>query len=74
MIFDIGWRIKRRKIFELGIIKKKRRRKMEKEQGENIWRREIFFAEKNKKGEGKGGKYLGKENIHLRRRKKHRRK
>ena len=39
---------------------------MEKEQGENIWRREIFFAEKNKKGEGK---YLGKENIHLRRKK-----
>ena len=36
---------------------------MEKEQGENIWRREIFFAEKNKKGEGKGGKYL--ENINI---------
>ena len=30
----------------------------------------IFFAEKNKKGEEKRGKYLEKENIFLQRRRK----
>ena len=37
---------------------------MEKEKEENIWRRKIFFAEK-KNGEGKGEKYLEKENIFI---------
>ena len=52
-------------------------RKMEKEKEENIWRREIFFADEKEKEkrEGKVRKYLEKENIYLwRRRKKQRRK
>ena len=50
---------------------------MEKEKEENIWRREIFFADEKEKEkrEGKVRKYLEKENIYLwRRRKKQRRK
>ena len=32
----------------------------------NIWRRKIyFFSEEKKNGEGKGGKYLEKENIFI---------
>ena len=30
---------------------------------ENIWRREIYFLWRRKNGEGKGGKYLKKENV-----------
>ena len=44
---------------------------MEKEKEENIWRREIFFADEKEKEkrEGKVRKYLEKENIYLWRRK-----
>ena len=47
---------------------------MEKEKEENIWRREIFFADEKEKEkrEGKVRKYLEKENIYLWRRRKNR--
>ena len=35
----------------------------EKEKGENIWRRKVFFAEMMTNGKGKGGKYLEKDNV-----------
>ena len=36
---------------------------MEKEREENIWRRITFYFRRIKNGEGKGGKYLERENI-----------
>ena len=53
-------------------VEKKKKGKREKE--ENIWRRKIsfckgegkyFFVQENKNRDGKGGKYLEKENIFL---------
>ena len=40
-----------------------RRRRMEKEKEENIWRGKTYFLEKKKSGEVKGGNYLEKENL-----------
>ena len=42
----------------------------EKEKEANIWKTTMFFAEEKQKEERKGGKYLEKENIVLRRNKK----
>ena len=40
-----------------------------KEKVEKIWRRKMyFFAERNKSGDGKGGKYSEKENVTIARR------
>ena len=41
----------------------RRRRKMEKEKEENIWRREMFIWGGEENGLGNGGKYLERENI-----------
>ena len=45
-----------------------RRRKTENEKEDNFWRRKIFFW----RGQGKGGQFLEKESIVLRRRRKRR--
>ena len=36
---------------------------MAKEKEENLWRGKIYFSKEMKNGEGKGEKYLEKENI-----------
>ena len=38
-------------------------KKMAKEKEENLWRGKIYFSKEMKNGEGKGEKYLEKENI-----------
>ena len=38
---------------------------MAKEKEENLWRGKIYFSKEMKNGEGKGEKYLEKENIFI---------
>ena len=52
-----------RKVFGEGKYVSWRRRRLEKENEENVWRRRIFFVEEKKNGGGKLGKCMEKENV-----------